>query len=195
MLDALVAGTTDPAVLDEHINSLSAAIEEQLGPFEAGVQLACTMTGVARRTGEVMVAEIGTDMRRFPIAGHLASWAGRCPANNRSAGKHRRGSARKGCKWLGIALEEAALAAIRAKDSYLAAQYRRLKPRLGHGRALGAVKHSTLIAYWHMFTTGQTYTDLGGDSFTRRDPERATKRLIAQLERLRHHVTLEKAAA
>jgi transposase len=181
--------------LDEHIDGLSGAIEEQLGPFEAGVKLACTMTGIARRTGEVMVAEIGTDMTRFATAGHLASWAGRCPANNQSAGKHRRGGARKGAKWLGIALEEAALAAIRAKDSYLAAQYRRLKPRLGHGRALGAVKHSMLIAYWHMFTTGETYTDLGGDYFARRDPERQTRRLIAQLERLGHTVTLQEAAA
>jgi transposase len=235
MLDALVAGTTDPVVLaelaqgklrrkiprlrealagrfqahhrlvigailahidflDEHIDSLSAAIAEQLGPTEAGVQLACTITGVARRTGEVMVAEIGTDMSVFPTARHLASWAGRCPANNQSAGKHRRGHSRKGSKWLGIALEEAALAAIRAKDGYLAAQYRRLKPRLGHGRALGAVKHSMLVAYWHMFTTGETYTDLGGDYFARRDPERATKRLVAQLERLGHTVTLQPAA-
>lgn len=181
--------------LDEHIDSLSAAIEAQLGPFEAGVQLACTMTGIARRTGEVMVAEIGTDMSVFPTARHLASWAARCPANNQSAGRRRRGGGRKGAKWLGIALEEAALAAIRTKNTYLAAQYQRLKPRIGHGRALGAVKHSMLIAYWHMFTTGQTYTDLGGDYFQRRDPERATKRLVAQLERLGHTVTLTEAAA
>jgi transposase len=181
--------------LDEQIQRLTDAIAAELGPTGlAGVALAATITGVAARTAEVMVAEIGTDMRVFPTARHLASWASRCPGNDQSAGKRRSGRTRNGSKWLGIALEEAALAAIRTRDSYLAAQYKRLKPRLGHGRALGAVKHSMLIAYWHMFTTGQTYHDLGGDYFQRRDPERATNRLVARLEALGHHVTLQPAA-
>jgi transposase len=87
------------------------------------------------------------------------------------------------------------MAAIRTNDSYLQAQYQRLRPRIGHGRALGAVKHSIICACWHMLTTGETYRDLGGDYFRRRDPERQTRHLIAQLERLGHTVTLEKAAA
>src|SRR5207244_6249969 len=87
--------------LDEQIDQLSGAIEEQLGPFASGVRLASTIPGVKARTGEVMVAEIGTDMRRFPSPAHLASWAGRCPGNDQSAGKRRSGRSRKGSKWLG----------------------------------------------------------------------------------------------
>ena len=127
-------------------------------------------------------------MSTFPSAGHLVSWAGRCPGNDQSAGKRRSGRPRKGSKWLWIALGEAALAAIRTKNTYLAAQYQRLKPRIGHGRALGAVKHSILIGFWDMFTTGETYRDLGVNYFARRDPERATKPLIAKLQALGHHV-------
>src|SRR3954453_5017492 len=175
--------------------SLSDAIEEQLGPFATGVPLAATITGVAERTAQVMIAEIGIDMSCFPSARHLASWAGRCPGNDQSAGKRRSGRRRKGSKWLAMALEEAALAATRTHGSYLQAQYRRLKPRIGHGRAIGAVQHSILVAYWHMFTTGETYRDLGGDYYQRRDPERQTRRLIHQLERLGHRVTLEPAPA
>ncbi len=181
--------------LDEQISQLSDAIGEQLGPFAAGVELASSITGVARRTAEVMVAEIGVDMSVFPTAGHLASWAGRCPGNDQSAGKRRSGRTRKRSKWLGIALEEAALAATRSKSTYLAALYQRLRPRIGHGRALGAVKHAMLVAYWHMFTNGELYQELGGDYYQRRDPERATKRLIAKLRELGHDVTLQPAAA
>jgi len=181
--------------LEEQIELLSDAIVEQLAPFAAAVELLCTIPGVQRRTAEVIVAEIGTDMSRFASARHLASWAGQCPGNDRSAGKRRSGTTRHGSKWLDATLTEAALAATRSKDVYLAAQYQRLRPRRGHSRALGAVKHSIIVACWHMLTTGELYREAGGDFYTRRDPERATRRLVAQLERLGHHVSLEAAAA
>ncbi len=181
--------------LEEQIDLLSEAIEEQLRPFAAAVELLCTIPGVQQRTAEAVIAEIGVDMSRFPSARQLASWAGQCPGNDRSAGRRRSGRTRHGSKWLDTALTEAAIAALRTQDVYLAAQYQRLRARRGHGRALGAVKHSILCACWHILTTGELYHDLGGDYFTRRNPERATRRLVAQLERLGHHVTLEAAAA
>jgi transposase len=180
--------------LDEQIDLLSEGIEEQLAPFAKAVELLCTIPGVQQRTAQAIVAEIGTDMSRFPSERHLASWAGQCPGNDRSAGKRRSGATRHGSKWLDTALTEAALAATRTDDVYLGAQYQRLRPRRGHGRALGAVKHSLLCACWHMLATGELYRELGGDYFSRRDPERATRRLVTQLERLGHRVTLEAAA-
>jgi transposase len=236
MLDALVAGTTDPAVLadlakgklrqklpalrealegrfdaehgivvgailahidflDEQISLLSDAIEEQIRPFAPAVELLCTIPGVQRRTAEVIVAEIGADMSVFPSAGHLASWAGLCPGNDESAGKRRSGHSRKGSRWLGIALTEAAQANTRSRDTYLSAQYRRLKPRRGHRKAIGAIRHSIIVACWHMLTTGEIYRDTGSDYFTRLDPDKQTRRLVAQLERLGHTVTLQEAAA
>jgi hypothetical protein len=92
-------------------------------------------------------------------------------------------------------LNDAAMAAIRTKNSYLRALYERHRSRIGHGKALGAVKHSILVAVWHMLTNGQLYEDLGSDYYRRRDPARTTKRLIAQLEALGHAVTLQEAAA
>ncbi len=236
MLDALVAGTTDPELLaelalgklrkkipalrealegrfealhalligsilshldflDEQIEQLSDAIAEQIVPFAAARDLLMTIPGVGQRTAEVIIAEIGTDMAVFPTAGHLASWAGQCPGNDQSAGKRRSGRTRKGSKHLNGALKDAAMAAMRTNDSYLQALYRRKKPQLGHGRALGAVKHSMICAVWHMLSTGELYRDLGGDYYSRRNPERQTKRLVSQLERLGHTVTLKKAAA
>jgi transposase len=181
--------------LDEQIERLTVMIEQQIRPFAPAVQLVCTMTGFQRRGAECVIGEIGVDMSRFATARHLASWAGRCPGNDQSAGKRRSGKTRNGSKWLDFALEEAAMAAIRVKGHYFAAQYQRLKPRCGHRKALGAVKHSMLCAIWHMLATGETYRDLGGEYFTNRDPERQTRRLVKQLERLGHRVTLTEGAA
>jgi transposase len=181
--------------LDEQITMLSVAIDEQIAPFAKAVELLATIPGVQRQTAEVIIAEIGADMTRFPTAGHLASWAGLCPGNDESAGKRRSGRTRKGSKWLSIALTESAQSNTRTKNTYLAAQYRRIKSRRGHHKAIGAVKHSIIIACWHMLTTGELYNDLGGDYFSRRNPDRQIKRLIAQLERLGQQVTLQPTPA
>jgi len=177
--------------LDEQIERLSEAIEEQLRPCAAAVELLRSLDGIETRTAQNVLAEIGVDMSVFPTAGHLASWAGQCPGNDQSAGKRKSGKTRKGSKWLNDALKDAAMAAIRTNDSYLQAQYQRLRPRIGHGRAIGAVKHSIICACWHMLTTGELYRDLGGDYYRRQNPERQTRRLVAQLERLGHKVNLE----
>src|SRR5207245_8269773 len=113
-----------------------------------------TIPDVQRRTAEVIVAEIGTDMSVFPTAGHLASWAGLCPGNDKSAGKRRSGRTSKGSKWLSIALTEAAQANTRSKDTYLSAQYRRLRARRAHKKAISSIKHSIIIACWHVLTNG-----------------------------------------
>jgi len=159
-------------------------------PFDEAVQLLITVPGIKQRTAENVLVEIGTDMKQFPTAKHLASWAGLCPGNDQSAGKRRSGKTRKGSKWLRATLTEAANAAARTKGSYLQAQYHRLYPRRGHGKAITAVSHSILTIAWHMLTTGELYRDLGGDYFTRQNPDRLTKRLIQQLEALGHQVTL-----
>jgi transposase len=181
--------------LDESIAELSEAIEQQIAPFAKAVELLCTIPGVQQRTAEVIIAETGGDMSAFPTAKHLASWAGVCPGNDESAGKRRSGKTTKGSKWLRAALIEAAKAASRTRDSYLAAQYQRLRARRGHNKATTAIAHSMLTAAWHMLQTGETYNDPGGDFFARRNPERQTRRLVAQLERLGHTVTLQERVA
>lgn len=177
--------------LDEAISELSVAIEEHIAPLASAVEALCAIPGVQRRTAEVIIAETGGDMTAFPTAKHLASWAGVCPGNDESAGKRRSGRTRKGSKWLRANLIEAATAASRTKDTYLQAQYQRLRARRGHARATTAVAHPMLIATWHILTTGEIHTDPGGDYYARRDPERTTRRLVASLERLGHTVTLQ----
>ena len=181
--------------LDESIDRLSAAIEEQIAPFAAAVELLCTIPGVQRRAAEVIIAETGGDMTAFTTAGHLASWAGVCPGNDESAGKRRSGRTRKGSKWLRGTLIEAARAAARTRDTYLNAHYQRVRARRGANKASLAVAHSLLVAIWHMLQTGETYLDPGGDYHTRRDPARTTPRLVTQLERLGYSVTLQEQQA
>ena len=181
--------------LDQSIDSLSAEIEERLDPFAQQRELLCTIPGVAERTAEVILAELGPDMGRFPSHRHAASWAAICPGNDESAGKRKTGKTRKGDRWLRTALVEAAnSAAGRTKDTYLRAQYLRVKRRQGHKKAIVAVAHSILVAAYYILSEQKPYQELGGDFFIRRqDQERLTQRLVRQLERLGQRVTLEPA--
>jgi transposase len=177
---------------DATIAELTERIVALQDPHVAAVTLLVGIPGVSHRTAQVILAEIGTDMSRFPTPGHLASWAGMCPGNNESAGKHRSGHTRHGSKWLRIALVEAAQAAGRSKGTYLASHYARIRGRRGPGRAAVAVGHSILVIAWHLLSTGQTYDDLGGDYFDKRRTSPALqRRLVAQLEAMGHKVTLE----
>jgi transposase len=135
------------------------------------------------------------DMSRFPSAGHLASWAGVCPGNDESAGKRRSRRTRKGNPWLRTALVEAAQATARTRNTYLAAQYRRLTARRGRKKAVVAVGHTILVTAYHLLRRGDTYRDLGGGYFDERDRRGIERRLVARLERLGYAVSLSPSAA
>ena len=149
--------------LDASLSELSAVIQEQLRPCEAAIERLDTIPGVGRRIAEILVAELGTDLRRFPTAGHLASWAELCPGNDESAGKRRSGKTRKGNRSLRWALTETAQAAGRTRGTYLAAQFHRLAARQGKKKATIAVAHSILISGYYLLTRSEGYVDLGDD--------------------------------
>jgi len=180
--------------LDEQIAQVSAEIAERLRPFEDVVDRLDAIPGIARRTAEVLLAEVGTDVARFPSAGHLASWAGLCPGHHASAGKEASGRTRQGNPWLRSALIEAAHAASRARGTYLQAQYRRLAGRRGVRKAAVAVAHSILVSVWHLLAHACAYVELGATYFQQRDHTRIERRLIRRLEQLGHTVHLAPAA-
>ncbi len=181
--------------LDARIARLSEELEARLRPFATALEVLDTIPGVGRHTAEVIVAELGTDLRRFPSAAHLASWAGLCPGNHESAGKRLSGKTRKGNPWLRATLIEAAWAAVRTKGTYLQAQYHRLAARRGAKRALVAVAHTLLVIIYHLLTTGEVYRDLGAGYFDRRNHQALARRLIKRLSSLGYTVTLELQAA
>ena len=150
-----------------------------------------TIPGVGETVAQILVEEVGVDMEQFPSAEHLASWAGVCPGNNESAGKRKSGKTTKGSRYLRAALVQAAWAASHQKDTYLAAQYKRLVKRMGKKKALVAVGHSILVIAYHVLQTRMPYQELGGDYFARRNVDKQRKRLIRQLESLGVKVTVE----
>jgi len=180
--------------LDGLIAEVSAEIAERVRPFEDAVARLDGIPGVGRATAEILVAEIGTDMARFPTDAHLASWAALCPGNHESAGKRLSGKTRKGNRALRTALVEAAQAAGRSRSTYLSAQYHRLAARRGKKKATVAVAHSILIIVYHLLKDGGTYDDLGADFFDRRDQDALERRLVSRLEALGNKVSIEKVA-
>jgi transposase len=180
--------------LDDTIARFDAQIQEICGPVEEAIGLLDTIPGVARHTAEMLIAEIGTDMSRFPSADHLAAWAGVAPGHHESAGKRASGKTRKGTRFLRTTLVQAAHAAVRTKGTYLSAQYRRLATRRGKKRAIMAVAHSILVIAYYMLQRQEPYREAGADFFDRLQPEDTARRLVKRLEHLGYHVTLKSAS-
>jgi transposase len=188
--------------LDGMLAKLDAQIETMMQPFQAARDLLITIPGIGPLSAAAVISEIGTDVRGyFPDAAHLASWAGLCPGNHESAGRHRPGKRRKGNQHLQPVLVECAWAAVR-HDGYLKSLYHRhvmkwggYRSSIAKSKAIIVVAHAILTIIWHVLATGRPYDELGAGYFTRRqDPERETRRLIARLEALGHAVTLDAAA-
>jgi transposase len=177
--------------LDEAIARVSTMIAQHLETEQEAMALLDTIPGVSQRTAEILLAEIGTDMTRFPSAKHLASWAGMCPGHHESAGKRLSGKTRKGSRWLRQVLVEAAHVAAKTRQTYLAAQYQRIAARRGKKRALIALGHTILIVVYHLLTRKQPYQDLGAAYFDTRDQRRVEHRLVQRLERLGYRVSLQ----
>ena len=180
--------------LDEAIARVSGEIDQRLTADPEAIALLDTIPGVGQRAAEILLAEIGSDMSRFPSAKHLASWAGMCPGNHESGGKRLSGKTRKGNRWLRQILVEIAHVASKTKNTYLAAQYRRIAARRGKKRALIAVGHTILIIVYMILTRRQPYQDLGAVYFEQREQHRVERRLVQRLERLGYKVALQPQA-
>ncbi len=188
LLERMLAHVTD---LETDIEAVSERIEDEMRPFERAVELIDTIPGVARTTAEIIVAEIGVDMRQFPTSKHLASWAHLCPGQHESAGKRRSVRTGKGPKWLRTALIEAANAASKTKGTYLSERYRQLLRRRGHRKALVAIAHEILVACWHILSTNQSYIDPGPTAARKNSEAAIRNRAVRQLRSLGYIVNLE----
>ena len=150
-----------------------------------------TIPGVEKTAASAILAEIGTDMKRFPTPGHLSSWAGICPGNNESAGKRKSGKTCKGNVWLRRALTQAAWAASHTKQTYLSAHYHRLAARRGRKRAIIAVGHTILVSAYHVLSKAAPYQDLGSDYFDRTKSVELRRYYTKRLEKLGYSVNLQ----
>jgi len=177
---------------DAAIANLDARIAEVLAPHDETIERLCTIPGVQRHAAEVLIAECGLDMSRFPTVAHFVSWAGACPGHHESAGRRRSGHTRPGPRWLTDALTECARAAVRTKDTYLAAHFAQLRGRRGEPVAIGAIRHDLLVADYHVIRDEMTFRELGPDWQRKRSsPEHRARRLQRQLEALGYTVTVE----
>jgi transposase len=176
--------------LDRQIVAFEQRIEVLMRPFREAIQRLMTMPGVGQLTAQNVLAEIGTDMSRFPTDQHLASWAAMCPGNRQSGGKRKSGHTNHGNRWLRTALVQAAWAASHSHRTYMAAQYRRLAGRRGKKRAIVAVGHTMLVMMYHMLRDGVNYQELGPDYLDKLQPHRLTHYLVKRLESLGHKVTI-----
>lgn len=181
--------------LDARVAAFDTEIAELLRPFERLVERLDAIPGVGRRTAEIILAEIGTDVLAFPSERHLAAWSGLSPGSRQSGGRRKAARTRHGNPWLKAALTEAAWAASRCKDGYLQAQYRRLAPRRGRKRAIVAVAHSLVTSIYFMLLHDIPFADLGGDYFDQRDRDRREQRALSTLRSLGYDVALTPLAA
>jgi transposase len=183
--------------IDRHsarIANIEQRIEALVEPFQAFRELICSIPGISRTVADVVIAETGGDLTRFPTAEHLTSWAGVCPGSHESAGRVKSTKTRAGNPHLKGALGIAALAIARSPySSYLGAKYRRIASRRGPSKALVALERAMLVIIWQMNRTGACYQDLGLDYYTRRDPERTKRRALNELAKLGYTVTIEAA--
>ena len=183
-------------LIDQHtaaIQEITARIEVVIEPFQGFRDLITTIPGIATLTADVIIAETGAEMTRFPTADHLASWAGTTPGSNESAGRVKSTKTRPGNPYLQGALGAAAMSVAKSPNTYLGARYRRIAARRGPMKANVAIQHKMLTIIWHMATTGALYDDPGPDYFSRLHPERAKNRALHQLQALGYAVTLDRA--
>jgi transposase len=178
--------------LDKEISQLDKEVAERMRPFEETIRRLTEMPGMGQRNAEEVLAEIGTDMSRFPSANHLASWARMCPGNNESAGKRLSGRTGHANSWLRTALVEASWSASRTKDTYLSAQYHRIAPRRGKKKAIIAVGHTILVIIYHIIRDKTDYHDLGANYFDERNRSFVIQRAIRRIEQFGLKVTLER---
>ena len=183
-------------LIDQHtaaIEEITARIEVVIEPFQGFRDLISTIPGIGPLTADVVIAETGADMTRFPTAGHLASWAGTTPGSNESAGRVKSTKTRPGNPYLQGALGAAAMACAQNPSTYLGARYRRIATRRGPMKANVAIQHKMLTIIWHMGTTGTLYEEPGADFYSRLHPDRAKNRALHQLEAMGYQVTLDRA--